>query len=434
MAINLFSDSIQKTFAKIYGNEACILKEQNTRYENLLSSFEKRYNKNAERLFSSPGRSEISGNHTDHNLGKVLATSINLDCIGAVTKTDDGIITISDLTYNEDYSINTSDTARIDGEKGSIALVRGIVEGFKQNGFKVGGFSSLFTSSVIAAAGVSSSASFEMIICTILNNLYNESSISVAKLAQIGQFAENKYWDKKSGLLDQMACATGGLIQIDFETQNAPVVNQVAFDFAKENYALMIVNTGKSHADLSEEYSSIPNEMKSVAKFFGKDVLRNTNETDLISNMMAVREKCGDRAVLRALHFYEENKRVDQIVNSLVANDFKTFLKLIIESGNSSWKWLQNAYIATNEKEQSIPVCLALTEMFIQNYCPMKSERPGACRIHGGGFAGVIMALLPKEFADEYRDYMHKALNVKTADKDPVYEMSVRPLGSIEIK
>ena len=427
------SPNTQNRFAALYGSDKNTLALQTQRYNSLVEAFCKRYGDGNIRLFSSPGRSEIGGNHTDHNLGKVLAASIQLDCIGAVEQTGDGIITICDLTYNEDYSIDTNQTVRIEGEKGSIALVRGMIEGFKRAGFKVGGFKGMFTSSVIAAAGVSSSASFEMMICLILNQLYNDGKISVCQMATAGQFAEQKYWDKGSGLLDQMACASGGLVTIDFENPTSPASEKLDFDFSKENYNLILVNTGKGHADLSAEYSAVPSEMKAVAKLCGKETLRGITFDSIIEKMPQIRSACGDRAVMRAFHFLAENEKVDAEVAALKNNDFKKFLSLITDSGNSSWKWLQNVYVADNAQEQPIPVCLGLTELFIARNCPATSAKPGACRIHGGGFAGVMMALLPQELTESYKEYMHKALGVKAGDKDPVYVMSIRPEGSIEI-
>ncbi len=415
-------------FGRLYGSGESVIEDQTKRYASLIEAFKSRYGDDDIRLFSSPGRSEIGGNHTDHNLGKVLAASIQMDCIGAVS-TAENEITINDLTYNEDYTIDIRKTDRVPGEKGSIALVRGIVEGFKRAGFKIGGFRACFTSRVIAAAGVSSSASFEMMICLILSSLYNEGSIPVNRFASIGQFAENAYWDKASGLLDQMACAVGGLIAIDFENPAEPAVEKVDFDFAAQDYKVLIVNTGKSHADLSKEYSSIPNEMKSVARLFEQETLRGITEDMIVAQLPRVRAECGDRAVLRAFHFFEENRRVDMQTAALRRGDFAEFLRLITESGNSSWKWLQNTYVTAVPQEQSVPVCLALTELFIGR------KGAGACRIHGGGFAGVILAFLPSRLVDEYTAWMNTALGVDTAgEKSPVYAMSIRPLGAVEIK
>ncbi|MFI3256954.1 MAG: galactokinase family protein [Spirochaetales bacterium] len=417
-------------FAELYGTNQDVIESHIARYTKLATEWESYYKTKADlRFFSSPGRSEIGGNHTDHNLGKVLAASIQLDCIAAVALSGDDIIRVHDITYNKDFSIDTADTQRIPDETSSPALIRGIVQGFNNAGYKIGGFNACFTSDVIPSAGVSSSAAFEMIICLILDKLFNGGTIPVEKYASVGQFSENHYWDKASGLLDQMACAVGGLVAMDFKNPTDPIVEKIAFDFAKQNYSLMIVNTGKGHADLSKEYSSIPNEMKDVAAQLGQTTLRGLDYADVIANLPKIRKNCGDRAVMRAFHFIEENNRVDDEVAALKENDFQKFLSLIADSGNSSWKWLQNTYVIDLPQEQSIPVCLALSERFI------REKGVGACRIHGGGFAGVIQTFIPDSLREEYTDYMEKALGYdKTGtERSPVHAMFVRPYGAVEI-
>ena len=426
----------KELFEKLYGTDANVIEQQMVRYEALKKAYSQKFGTSPDassiRLFSSPGRTEIGGNHTDHNLGKVLAASIQLDCIGAVEARAD-VIHVYDLTYNEDYEVSISDSERHEGEKGSIALLRGIIQGFKNAGYNVGGFNACFTSDVIAAAGVSSSASFEMMLGTILNCLYNDSKLTVSDIARVGQFAENTYWDKASGLLDQTACATGGLVTIDFAEPKKPVVQQIPFDFSSQGYSMMIVNTGKGHADLSAEYSSIPNEMKSVARFFKQETLRGLSFADIAENLPALRKECGDRAVLRAMHFFTENDRVDEEAAALKAGNFSAFLKGITASGNSSWKWLQNISVPGFPEEQPIAVCLALTEQFIKEYCA--NSMPAACRVHGGGFAGVIQAFIPNSLVEKYTAYMNTALGWKEGNgRSPVYRMGIRPLGSIEIK
>lgn len=422
-------------FARLYGANATDKAVE--RYTNLLDAFSARFAdaKDGIRFFSSPGRSEICGNHTDHNLGKVVAASIQLDCIGAVTKTNNGVISVHDITYKEDFALDCNNTSPVAGESGSIALVRGMIEGFKKEGFAVGGFNAVFQSDVIAAAGVSSSASFEMMICTILNNLYNEGKIPISTLARIGQFAENHYWQKSSGLLDQMACAAGGMVTLDFANPSCPLVKHIAFDFAKQNYELIIVNTGKGHADLSKEYSAIPNEMKSIAKFFGKDNLISVDEEDVLKNFATLKQTHSHRAILRALHFFEENKRVLKLEKALEQNNFREFLSIIKESGESSWKWLQNTFVAEKPEEQSIALVLAITNLFIEKNCPFTSANPGVCRVHGGGFAGVIMALLPSYLTDEYTHYIEKALGYdpSISKNSPVYRFCIRDEGAIEL-
>ncbi|MDO4326614.1 MAG: galactokinase family protein [bacterium] len=412
----LHSDKAKALFCQMYGSQG----EENTaRYEAVAEGFQKKFGDRDMLLFSSPGRTEISGNHTDHNHGKVLAGSINLDCVGAAAKNDSGIVHIISATYDQDFSIKVEDLKPSAKMAGTIDLTKGILEGFLERGYQIGGFDAYITSNVISAAGVSSSASYEMLICSILNVLYNDGQMDVVDYAHIGKFSENRYWNKQSGLLDQMACAVGGLITIDFKNPNAPKVEKIDFDFSAQNHSLIIVQTGKGHADLSADYSSVPNEMKAVAAYFGKEVLAEVDEKEVLANLTKIRKKTGDRAVLRALHFYEENKRVDAEVKALKENDFAAFLQNITASGNSSWKWLQNCYTNQAPQEQGITVTLALTEMFIQE------KQKGACRVHGGGFAGVIMAMLPNELVDEYVAYIESY-----AGKGSAYRMMIRPYGS----
>jgi galactokinase len=423
--------NVRALFSELYG--AGEVGDQKKRYVALLDDFQKRFGFADVRIFSAPGRSEIGGNHTDHNHGKVLAASIQQDCIGAISPSDNNIVRVYDNTYNEDYDIDVTDTVPLEGETGSRALIRGIFDGFKKAGFNAGGFTACFSSDIIPASGVSSSAAFEMLICCALNNIYNGGKIPHERLASIGQYAENVYWKKASGLQDQMASAIGGLIAIDFGNSELPLVERVPFDFAASGYRLILVNTGGNHASLADEYSSIPIEMKRVAKIFGKDVLRGVTVDELAARLSVIRGECGDRAVLRAFHFVEENERVELQVESLKRNNFNDFLRLINESGNSSWKWLQNVYVsACCREEQNVSVCLALTELFIR-----KNNLSGkaACRVHGGGFAGVIQVFLPETVVDQYSKWMLKGLGLDVDDKDKknICAMNIRPHGVIEI-
>lgn len=414
----LESEKSRKLMAELYGPQAA---ESNiVRYQELVKNFQKKFPEEEVMLFCSPGRTEISGNHTDHNHGKVLAGSINLDCVGVAAKNNSSKVHIISETYNQSFTIDLNDLAPSDKKAGTIDLVKGLLKGFLESGYEIGGFNAYITSNVISAAGVSSSASFEMLLCSILNTFFNEGRMSTVAYAHIGKYSENVYWDKASGLLDQMACAVGGLITIDFKEPASPVVEKIDFDFGSQNHSLIIVNTGKGHADLSADYSSVPVEMKKVAEFFGKEVCAEITEEDVISHLGEIREYAGDRAVLRALHFFEENKRVEAEVKALKENRFDDFLKNITASGNSSWKWLQNCFTNHSYQEQGITVALALTELFIAE------KQRGACRVHGGGFAGVIMALLPNELVDEYVEYIEKALGEGNA-----YRMSIRPYGAI---
>ena len=414
----LESEKSRKLMAALYGETA--VEANIERYQNLVKSFQKKFAEEDVTLFSSPGRTEISGNHTDHNHGKVLAGSINLDCVGVAAKNNSSKVHIISETFNQSFIIDLNDLSPSDKKAGTIDLVKGLLQGFKESGYEVGGFNAYITSNVISAAGVSSSASFEMLLCSILNTFFNEGRMDTVAYAHIGKYSENVYWDKASGLLDQMACAVGGLITIDFLEPASPVVEKIDFDFSSQNHSLIIVNTGKGHADLSADYSSVPIEMKKVAEFFGKEVCAEITEEEVIGHLAEVREYAGDRSVLRALHFFEENKRVEAEVKALKEGRFSDFLNNITASGNSSWKWLQNCFTNSAYQEQGITVALALTELFIAG------KQRGACRVHGGGFAGVIMAMLPNDLVEEYVAYIEKALGEGNA-----YRMSIRPYGAI---
>lgn len=414
----LESEKAKKLLGELYGEAA--IAENQKRYEDLVGKFVKEFGEKDLYLFSSPGRTEISGNHTDHNHGKVLAGSINLDCVGVAAVNDTNFVNIISETFNQSFTIDLNHLEPSERMAGTVDLVKGLLKGFQESGYEVGGFDAYVTSNVISAAGVSSSASFEMLLCSMLNTFFNEGKMDTVAYAHIGKYSENHYWNKASGLLDQMACAVGGLITIDFLEPQTPVVEKIDFDFASKNHSLIIVNTGKGHADLSADYSSVPNEMKKVAQFFGKEVCAEIKEQDVIDHLAELRTYAGDRSVLRALHFFEENKRVEAEVKALKENRFDDFLDGITASGNSSWKWLQNCYTNSNVQEQGISIALALTEMFIAE------KKRGACRIHGGGFAGVIMAMLPNDLVDEYVAYIEKAMGEGSA-----YRMSIRPYGAI---
>ena len=394
-------------------------KENIERYVSVCEGYEKSFGEGDILLFTSAGRTEICGNHTDHNHGKVLAASINLDCVAAAGLNSSSKVRIISETFNQDFEIDLNDLEPSKRHAGTVDLTKGIIKAFIDSGYQVGGFNAYVTSNVIASAGVSSSASYEMLVCSMLNELFNDGRIDVVAFAHMGKYSENVYWNKASGLMDQMACAVGGLIALDFNDPSDPEVKRIDFDFSKTGYAMIMVQTGKGHVDLSEEYSSIPNEMKSVAAYFGKEALSECSEEALIEDIRAVREKCGDRAVMRAFHFFEENKKVDGAVAALDAGDFEKALSYVEASGNSSWKYLQNTYITGAVQEQGIPVALALTEIFI------KKIGRGACRVNGGGFAGVIQAFIPDEQAEEYAAYMDKALGEGSA-----HIMRIRPVGA----
>lgn len=416
--LKLDTAEAEKLMTVLYGEAGA--GENLERYRQAVRGFEKTYGEQDILLFSSPGRTEVSGNHTDHNHGKVLAGSINLDCVGAAAMNGTDTVRILSETFNQKFIISLKDLKPSAQKSGTIDLTKGILQGFKEKGYEIGGFDAYITSNVISAAGVSSSASYEMLICSILNTFFNGGAMDVVTYSHIGKYAENVFWDKASGLLDQMACAVGGLITIDFKEPEKPVVEKVDFDFGAQDHSLIIVNTGKGHADLSADYSSVPSEMKKVAAYFSKEVCAEITEQQVLDNLAAVRAAAGDRAVMRALHFFEENKRVETMVAALRSGDFDTFLKGVTASGNSSWKWLQNVYTTKDVQEQGISIALALTELFIEE------KKRGACRIHGGGFAGVIMVMLPNDLVDEYVEYIENAIGEGNA-----YRMNIRPYGAI---
>jgi galactokinase len=401
----------------LYGEES---ERARKRYAHLQEKFTEEFGEAELRYFSAPGRTEIIGNHTDHNGGQILAGSITLDTICAAAPTDDGIITIVSEGYRP-VSVDTKALSETPKEDGSKSLVAGMAEAAENFGYKVGGFRAYVTSEVIASAGVSSSASFEMLVCTVLNAFYNEGKMSIADYARMGQYAENHWWNKSSGLMDQMACAAGGVIFLDFSEG----VRYETIDFSFDDYDmdLFILNTGKGHADLTEEYSSIPHEMYAVAEKLGESRLADVSELVLLTTLGGMREKLGnDRALLRALHFFEENKRVNEAREAVAAGNSDKLLQLMGESGKSSYEWLQNAYCTEDTKEQSIPLALCLTELFL------KRCARGTCRIHGGGFAGVIMAILPKEEREDYTAFMSQFFG-----KENIYRMGLRRYGAVEV-
>ena len=413
------SEKAVSLLKQMYGEHR--VEENAKRYEMVAEGFVNEFGDKEFEFFSAPGRTEIGGNHTDHNHGKVLAGSVHLDCVAAAAANGTHTVTLISESYNQRLVIDLDDLAPTEKTTGTEPLLKGIFAGLLEKGFKVDGFDAYVTSNVIGGAGVS--ASFEMLVCVIVDALFNEGKIGVVAYAKAGQYAENKYWLKGSGLLDQLACAVGGMITIDFADIENPKIREIQCDFDEMGHDLVIINTGKGHADLSAEYSAVPNEMKKVAEYFGKEVLEQVDEEAVIENVLAICEFAGDRAVLRAFHFFEENKRVDAEVNALEAKDFDTFLRKVTESGDSSWKWLQNCYCNETPDEQSITVALALTKLYLDKI------GHGVCRVHGGGFAGVIAAFLPKEYTEGFTQYIDKALGEGSA-----YVMHIRPQGAIKVE
>lgn len=403
----------------LYADES-LLDYQKKRYASALDQYKSLYGDEEVSVYSAAGRSEISGNHTDHQHGCVLAGSINLDAIGVVSKQENVIKVVSDSFDIQPIDIN--DLEKKDSEVAtSEALIRGVVYKLKELGYKVGGFKAFITSDVLMGAGLSSSAAFETMIGTIIDGLYNDMSIDMVTIAKVGQYAENVYFGKPCGLMDQCACAVGGLISIDFKDTQNPIVNPVDCDFSTFNHSLCIVDTKGSHADLTDAYGAVPTEMKELAHYFGKEVLREVDENEFYENIAKLREGLGnDRAILRAIHFFNENKRVQEIVDYLNQGDFNGFKSLIQASGNSSYKYLQNVYADFDYKNQAISLGLAMSEMILKDH--------GVCRVHGGGFAGTIQAFVENGYVNTYKEKIEEVFG-----KDSCHVLKVRNLGGCKV-
>ena len=368
------------------------------RYVQAIELFESHYGAGEASVFSAPGRSEVCGNHTDHQHGEVLAASINLDTIGIVRQTEDNQIRIISDDYDE-VVVSLDDIECKEEEKETTtALIKGVVAGFRERGYNVGGFRAYATSDVLIGAGLSSSAAFETLIGTILSGLYNDMSISAIEIAIIGQYAENVYFGKPCGLMDQMACSVGNMVHIDFKDPKKPEVEKLDFNMSEHGYSLCITDTKGSHADLTDEYAAVPREMKNIAKHFDKDVLRDVDYLSVLKAIPELREKYGDRSVLRALHFFNENERVQKEVNALKNKDISLFLENVKASGDSSFKYLQNVYSGNDIENQNISVALMMSDI------SLKEE--GVSRVHGGGFAGTIQAFVKNEYVESYKIIM----------------------------
>ena len=368
-------------------------------------------------LFSAPGRSEIGGNHTDHNHGLVLAAGISLDAIAVASKNDEGIVRVKSAGYPMD-TVDCNELEPNEKEYGkSQAIVKGIVARFKELGYNVGGFDATTSSQVLSGSGLSSSAAFEVLVGTILNHLYNDGKVPMPEIAKIAQYSENVYFGKPCGLLDQMACAVGGFVSIDFEDTSKPVINAIDFDFAKSGHSLVIVDTKGSHSNLTDDYAAVRGEMESVAEFFGKKVLREVDKEDVVKYAADVSKNLGERAVLRALHFFGENEKVIAQTDALLKNDFEAFKKLIIASGRSSYMYNQNVYTCKNPTNQPLSLALCVSEQLL--------EGKGAWRVHGGGFAGTIQAFVPDELVGTYTDEMKNIFG-----DDSCYVLSIRKGGT----
>ena len=409
---------MREALEKLYGAEQ--LDAQEKRYESLTALYAEQFGHAPERYYSAPGRSEICGNHTDHNQGKVLAAAIDLDVAAAASKSEDGLIVIASDCYPT-VIVDIDDLEPKLEEAGtSAAIVRGVAAKMQAEGYAVGGLHALNTSNVLKGSGMSSSAAFEILVCTLLSDLYNDGRLDAVRAAQISQYAENVYFGKPSGLMDQMACSVGGFVEIDFADPENPVVTPIPFDFAGSGHTLIITDCRADHADATPDYAAIRTDMAAVSACFGKENLRQVDEADFWNNLDTVRAKAGDLGVLRAAHFFGENKTVERAADALKRGDFEAFKEQIIASGRSSQNYLQNIYQAGNPRAQALNVGLCVSEKLLCG--------KGAWRVHGGGFGGTIQAFVPNEMKDEYIAAMEKLFG-----KDCCYAVRVRAEGGVRL-
>ena len=402
----------------LYGDD---VEAQKNRYIKSIQTFIDLYGDKEVQVISVPGRSEVIGNHTDHQHGEVLATSINLDIIAVVSPREDGVVKV--LSDNYDIpAIDLSDLNPNENEKeSSQALIRGVAAKIAEDGGKIGGFDGFMTSDVLQGSGLSSSAAFEVMVGNIFSNLYNEGNLDPVELAKIGQYAENVYFGKPCGLMDQCACSVGGLIHIDFADPKNPIVEKVDVNFADFNTSLCITDVHASHADLTQDYADIPYELKEVDQFFGQEFLRDVNEDEFYARLVELRNTVNnDRALLRAMHVFEENKRVQKAVAALNNNDLTGFEAQILASGNSSFKYLQNIYSPADFKNQAVSLALFLSEKVLNGR--------GAHRVHGGGFAGTIQAFVPNDLVEAYRNEMDQVFGAGAC-----YILQIRPFGGYKV-
>ena len=384
-------------------------------------------------LFTVAGRSELSGNHTDHNNGCVIAASISLDVLAVASPRNDGIISLSSEGFDEDVIDIASYTEPDESKFGtSASLIAGVAQGFVNNGYAIGGFDACTVSNVFKGSGLSSSAAFEDMIGIILSHLYNKGSVDEVAFSKISQYAENQFFGKPCGLMDQVACAVGGIVAIDFADPQAPVIEALPFDMTAAGYHLCIVNTGGNHADLTDDYAAVPAEMKAVAVHFGKTVLREVSETEVIAAIPTLRETVGDRAILRSLHFLSENRRVAAqkaaLENAVAADDVASrdvavdkFFEEVLASGRSSYCYLQNVYTTKNVTEQGLSLALCLCEQVL-------GGKRAAYRVHGGGFAGTIQAFVPEALVETFTTTMDGVFGQGSTN-----DLKIRPVGAARI-
>lgn len=405
---------------KLYPDAGDVIDYQRKRYTDMINKSISLFGDKDIEIYSAPGRTEVGGNHTDHQHGEVLAASINLDAIAVVSYNFHNKINIFSIGYTP-IEIDLNNISFNKEEEGTTtSIIKGILNGFTNHGFKIGGFNACITSDVLNGAGLSSSAAFETLIGTILSGLFNNMTISPVDIAIIGQYAENNFFGKPCGLMDQMACSVGNFVHINFKNPESPVIEQVNFDLNKEGYSLCIVDTKGSHADLTDDYASIPYEMKEVAASMGKNLLGEINGGEFFNEIPVLSKKVSSRAILRAIHFFNENKRVQVESKALKNYDFEEFLHTVKESGDSSYKLLQNIYSPKDATNQPISLALTLTENFLGTN--------GVCRVHGGGFAGTIQVFVKNSIVDEYKNYIEKVFGT-----DSCHILTIRNVGGTKV-
>ncbi len=415
---NILNGKFDKELTMLYGET----ENARARYLEAVDEFINLYGERDNiRLFSAPGRTEIGGNHTDHQHGLVLAGSVNLDVIAIVSVNDDGIVRIKSKGYRMD-EVDTNDLDKKEDEIGRArSLIRGVLAAFRNNGYNIGGFDAYTTSNVLKGSGLSSSAAFEVLVSNIVNGLYNEHKVDAITVAKYSQFAEREYFGKPCGLLDQMASSVGGFTYADFNDPTNPIVEKINLDLSQSNHTLCVVDTGGNHANLTQDYADITLECKAVSNVLGVEFLRDATEENFYRNIAQIRKKCGDRAVLRAIHVFCENKRVLTQKSALKRGDFNTFFVTVKRSGESSYDLLQNVYSPSNPREQAISLALAVTKQFLNGR--------GAYRVHGGGFAGTIQCYIPNKMFDDYKKIIETIFGEGACVK-----LFVRPVGGYELK
>ena len=415
---NIKNGAYDNSFSMLYGDVSAA----RARYLKACESFEGIFSeKEGIRLFSAPGRTEVGGNHTDHQHGCVLAGGVNLDVIAVTAPNNDGKVRIKSEGYDMDV-IDITELEKNTAEHGrASALIRGVLSRFKELGADISGFNAYTTSNVLKGSGLSSSAAFEVLVGNIVNGMFFNNKADEITIAKIGQYAEREYFGKPCGLLDQMASSLGGFTYADFFNPAEPITEKINLDIHSFGYTLCVVDAGGNHANLTQDYADITIECKEISNKLGVDFLRDADQNRFYNSIAELRRACGDRAVLRAFHFFNENDRVEKQKAALKAGDFEGFLKLVNESGESSYDYLQNLYSNSAVSEQGLPLAIALTKKFLNG--------KGACRVHGGGFAGTIQCYIPSELLADYKKTIEAVFG-----ENSCCVLNIRPVGGYEIK